>query len=66
VLTQQQQEPITNDDDDDDNNNNNNNNSILYFNVLHQQPNGQLQIQHKEKNYNNIKKKKKIIKKQYL
>jgi hypothetical protein len=29
------------------NNNNNNNNSFLYFSVLHQQPNGQLQIQHK-------------------
>jgi hypothetical protein len=32
----------------------NNFNSILYFNALYQQPNGQLQIQHKQNN--NIKK----------
>jgi hypothetical protein len=28
--------------------NNDNNNLILYFNALYQQPNGQLQIQHKQ------------------
>jgi hypothetical protein len=40
-----------NDDDDDNNNNNNNNNnnSVQFFiiSVLHQQPEGQLQMQHK-------------------
>jgi hypothetical protein len=55
VLTQQLLEPITesaqDDDDDDDDNNNNNNNNNNYnntlFSVLHQQPDDQLQIQHK-------------------
>jgi hypothetical protein len=37
------------------------NNSILYFNVLHQQPNGQLQIQHKEKEKNNKNNKEKVL-----